>query len=130
VACTTSTTTSRRTRPSSSAARDAGPVLGDEPEADEHGAEEPELDQQPGHEHLPGVAGRQVGRRLHHLLQQRAEQGQVEDRLAEGDEQPHRLAEAEPHGAGEDDPGLTREGHVFSGRVRLRRPACRAATGR
>ena len=70
--CTSRTTTSRSTRPSSSAVRlagrdplaldDAGPVLGDQPEADEQRAEDAELHEDPGHEQLVGVARARAGR--------------------------------------------------------------------
>ena len=62
----------------------------------------PSCTSMPGHEHLPRVAAEQPG----HRLQQRAEQHQVEDRLGQPDDHPGRVAQREPHGAGEDDPGV------------------------
>src|SRR3954451_9626562 len=99
VPCTSRTTTSRSTRPSSRAVRlagvtrwlslaagrgaglaldDAGPVLGDQAEADEERPEDAELHQDPGHEDLVGVPRPELAR---DRLQQGTEQHDVEDRL-------------------------------------------------
>ena len=70
-----------------------------------------QLDEQARDEDLPLVAGRQARRRLHHHVQQRTEQREVEQRLGESDHHPDRVAQAQPHRPTEHDPGLPQEVH-------------------
>ena len=94
-------------RPSSSAVRlagrhplgldHAGPPLGDQAEAGEQGAEDPELHQQAGHEERVRVGGAELaGERL----EQRAEQREVEDRLQQPDDHPGRVAQRDAAAGG------------------------------
>ena len=86
----------------------------DDGEADKGAAENAELHQKPGHEHLPGVAGRKAGH-AGDPGQQRPEQGEIKDRLQQPDHAPTSGSASEMmHGAFEDDPGVAEKGHARS----------------
>ena len=88
---------------------DAVAQLGDEPEADERGAEDRDHDEHPGHEPVERVdarAGLGDG-----ALEQRAEEDEVEDGLEDAHEQPDGLAEGQDEGPAEDQPGLAKGLH-------------------
>ena len=131
VPCTSRTTTSRSTRPSSSAVRlagrdplaldDAGPVLGDQPEADEQRAEDAQLDQDPGHEDLVGVG------RARAAPASGSSSGPNSTRYRIGcirhDDEPGGIAQRHPHRAGEDGAGVAQQrahqtGHLLGVRAR------------
>ena len=94
--------------------RDAHPLdhavadLGDQPEADEQRAEDAELDEQPGGEHLPRTAAREAPA-AGDPLEQRSEQGEVEKRLHQSDDQPHLVAQRQAQRALEHQPRLVQE---------------------
>jgi len=89
---------------------DAGPHLGEQSEADEGGAEDPELNEQARHEDAPGVGGGKP-RGRGDAFEQWPEQGQVEQRLDEAEDHPHRISQRQPQGAGEHEAGRGQQGH-------------------
>src|SRR5581483_9032232 len=83
-----------------------GAPLGDDREADEEAAEQAELHEQAGHEDPPGLVRGGAGS-ADEVLHQRPEQGEVQDRLDDPDDQPRGVAQRETQLPAEDQPGVS-----------------------
>ncbi len=118
---------------------DAAAELRDEPEADERGAIDGDLDEQARDEPVERVRRRPGS--LRRAVKEGPEQEQVEDRDHHPEEDPDRVVEGQPHRPGEDEPGVAERLHrrVLSSACRaavtklarrVRQPAPRGASGR